>query len=326
MGLEEKNRVAGLAPFVIRRLLATLVLVYAITTVVFFLSRASPYDPVLSALGSPGSIDKQSIATLRHEFGLDVSIWQQYVNYLTGLVHGNFGYSEGQDSLGRPVWSLLSAGIPVSLRLGLFALGLALIVGLPIGLISALRQNSPVDYVSQTSVMLVHAVPLFVTAPLAQLLFGVYLKWLPVSGWGAPGITGLKEMILPVALYGLGLSGFYAKSFRSFLLEVLGQDYIRTARSKGLKERHIIVVHAIKNTLLPLASIVGPSLAYLIVGAFIIESFFSIPGIGSVTVNAVTTSNYPVVEATTVMVASMVMVVNMLTDIFYALVDPRVRV
>jgi ABC-type dipeptide/oligopeptide/nickel transport system permease component len=147
-----------------------------------------------------------------------------------------------------------------------------------------------------------------------------------VSGWGAPGIFGLKEMILPVCLYGLGLAGFYAKSFRSFLLEVLGQDYIRTARSKGLKERAVILLHAGKNTLLPLSSVVGPSLAYLIVGAFIIESFFSIPGVGNVTVSAVTSSNYPVIEATTIMVATAVMVINMLTDIFYALVDPRVRI
>lgn len=130
---------------------------------------------------------------------------------------------------------------------------------------------------------------------------------------------------MPVTLYAAGLSGYFAKSFRSFMLEVLRQDYIRTARAKGLRQRIILYRHAVKNTLLPLASIVGPTIAFLIVGAFIIEFFFSIPGIGYITVTSVTQSDYPVIEATTIMLAAFVVIVNMLTDIFYAVVDPRVR-
>jgi ABC-type dipeptide/oligopeptide/nickel transport system permease component len=312
--------------FIVRRLLTTLALVYLIATFVFFLSRLSPYDPVLSALGNPENINAQSIAAERHQFGLDVPLWRQYVNYVTGLPRLNFGYSEARESLGQPVWSLLRAGVPVSLRLGLLALALALLIGLPIGLMSALKQNTPADYLSQTSVMLLHAVPLFVLAPLSQLVFGVYLGWLPVNGWGAPGIQGLKEMILPVALFGLALAGFYAKIFRACLLEVLSRDYIRTARAKGLRSDRILIVHAIKNTLLPMISVIGPSVAFLVVGSFIIESFFSIPGIGLVTVSAATESNYPVIEATTILVATTVMLVNMVTDIAYGIIDPRVRV
>lgn len=314
-----------LAIFIVRRLLATIFLVYIIATGVFFLSRASPYDPVLSAIGNPENVNKASIAAMRHQFGLDVPLWRQYVNYMTGLPHLNFGYSEAQESLGQPVWSILKNGVPVSLRLGLYALLLALLIGLPVGLLSALRQNTAVDHVSQSSIMFLHAVPIYITAPLAQLVLGVYLQWLPVNGWGSPGVDGLKEMILPVGLYGIGLAGFYAKVFRAFLLEVLNQDYIRTARAKGLMNSRILVVHAIKNTLLPLASVIGPSLAYLVVGAFIIESFFSIPGIGSTTVAAATESNYPVIEATTILVATAVIVVNMLTDVFMGFIDPRVR-
>ena len=133
-------------------------------------------------------------------------------------------------------------------------------------------------------------------------------------------------MILPVAIYAAGLAGFFSKSFRSFMLEVLGQDYLRTARAKGLKNSVIIYLHAVKNTLLPLASIVGPSIAYLIIGAFIVEEFFGIPGIGQLTANSVINSDYAVIEGTTLILVVFVVVINMLTDIFYAVVDPRIRI
>jgi ABC-type dipeptide/oligopeptide/nickel transport system permease component len=316
---------SGLGQFLIKRLLATVILVWLIATTVFFLARLSPYDPIRTAISEPQNYTQQSEATLRHEFGLDVPVYQQYFNYVTGLLHGEWGYSEASDSFGQPVWSLLKNGVPVSIRLGLYALLLALLVGLPVGMISGLRQNSSIDYAAQTGIMIATAIPIFVTVPLAQLFLGADLKVLPVAGWGDPGVDGLKEMILPVGLYAAGLAGFFAKSFRSFVVEVKKQDYIRTARAKGLRWRRIVVLHVLKNTLLPLASIVGPTVAYLVVGAFIIESFFSIPGIGSITVAAVQNSNYPVVEATTIMIATSVMIVNLLTDIFYTLVDPRVR-
>jgi ABC-type dipeptide/oligopeptide/nickel transport system permease component len=316
---------AGMRTFLLKRLGATIVLIWLIATVVFFLARLSPYDPIRAALGNPQNFSAGGEATLRHEFGLDVPIYQQYLDYMGGLAHGNLGYSEAQDTFGQPVWSLMKNGVPVSIRLGLYALLLALLIGLPVGMVSALRQNSAIDYGSQTAVMIATAVPIFVTVPLAQLFLGAELKLLPVSGWGDPGIEGWKEMILPVGLYAAGLAGFFAKSFRSFVLEVMKQDYVRTARAKGLRWQRVVMLHVLKNTLLPLASIVGPTVAYLVVGAFIIESFFSIPGIGSITVTAVQNSNYPVIQATTILIAASVMVVNLLTDIFYTFVDPRVR-
>ena len=212
------------------------------------------------------------------------------------------------------------------MQLGGEALLLALLVGLPVGLISALKQNSWIDHSSQSVMILLYVIPAFVLVPLSQLIFGDWLQWLPVTGWGDPGVLGFKEQILPVTLYAAGLAGFFAKSFRSFMLEVLGQDYIRTARAKGLKSRVVIYLHAMKNTLLPLASIVGPTIAFLIVGAFIIEYFFSIPGIAYITAESVINTDYPVIEATTILLAAFVVVVNMLTDIFYAMVDPRVRI
>jgi peptide/nickel transport system permease protein/oligopeptide transport system permease protein len=314
---------SGLGRFIIRRLLAMIVVVWAITTVVFFLAHLSPYDPIHLILGQ--KYNTVSASRLRAEFGLDKPMLQQYVDYLGNLLHGNLGYSEEAGTLGQPVWDLLLPGIPVTLKLGAYALLLSLIVGLPIGLVSALRQNTWLDHSSQGLMIILYAVPTFVLVPIAQDVFGAQLHWLPVTGWGDPGVLGIKEAILPVTLYAAGLAGFFAKSFRSFMLEVLRQDYIRTARAKGLKNWIIINRHAFKNVLLPLASIVGPVVAFLIVGAFIIEYFFSIPGIAYITVTSVTQSDYPVIEATTILLAVFVVVVNMLTDIFYALVDPRVR-
>ncbi|HKO23807.1 MAG TPA: ABC transporter permease [Chloroflexota bacterium] len=316
----------NLLNFTVKRFLAMILVVWVITTVVFFLAHLSPSDPIRLLLGQTFQQNREEYYRLRHLFGLDQPLWHQYLTYMVGLAHGQLGYSEEPSTLGRPVWTLLRYGIPVSLKLGGVALALALLVGLPVGLVSALYQNSIVDHGSQTVMMIGYAIPTFVLAPIAQLIIGVDLKWLPVSGWGDPGLLGIKEMIMPVGLFALGLAGFFAKSFRSFLLEVLQQDYIRTARAKGLRQRTIIYVHAMKNTLVSLATIVGPTIAYLIVGAFIIENFFNIPGIGNITVTAVTQSDHPVIEATTILLAISVVVINFLTDIFYALIDPRVSI
>jgi ABC-type dipeptide/oligopeptide/nickel transport system permease component len=314
---------SNLAVFAVRRLLAMVVVVYVIVTVVFFLAHASPYDPIQQILGQKYS--GSNAAHLRHLFGLDQPLWKQYLNYLSDLLHGNLGYSESFDSLGQPVWHLIRYGVPVTLKLGLYALLLSLVIGLPVGLISALKQNTVIDHGSQSLMMIFYAIPTFVLVPVSQVVFGAQLRWLPVTGWGDPGLQGYKELVLPVTLYAAGLTGYFAKSFRSFTLEVLGQDYIRTAHAKGLNARRIILVHTVKNTLIPLASIVGPVVAYLIAGAFIVETFFGIPGVGFITVQSVINSDYPVIEATTILLAAFVVVINFLTDIFYALVDPRVR-
>jgi ABC-type dipeptide/oligopeptide/nickel transport system permease component len=310
--------------FAIRRFVAMIIIVYLIVTIVFFLAHASPYDPVRQILQQ--KYTPQAAAQIRHEFGLDKPLTVQYLNYMGGLLHGDLGRSIGLSTVGQPVWGLIRYQVPVTLKLGFYALALSLIIGLPIGLISALKQNSIVDHGSQAVMMFFFAIPVFVLAPICQLVFGANLGWLPVTGWGDPGVLGIKELVLPVTIYAAGLTGYFAKSFRSFMLEVLNQDYIRTARAKGLRERIIIYTHAVKNTLLPLASIVGPVIAYLITGAFVIETFFGIPGVGYITVNSAVNSDYPVIEATVILLAVFTVLVNFLTDLFYAMVDPRVRV
>jgi ABC-type dipeptide/oligopeptide/nickel transport system permease component len=329
--------VGNLAGFVIKRLLSGIVVLWAIITVVFFLEHApGTPDPIRGLLGSHYTYGNYH--QLLHEYNLDVPLWQQYLNYLgaapilsiigihfgagkpvTGLLQGNLGYSYQQ--VGTPVWSIMSDGIPVSLKLGGYALGVSLILGIPLGLISALRQNSWIDHVLQGWSVILYGIPTFVLAPVCQDIFTIQHQWLPEHGWG----DSWHQIILPVAVYAAGLFGYFAKSFRSFMLEVLQQDYIRTARAKGLKPSVIVWLHALKNTLLPLASIVGPTIAFLIVGAFIVEDFFSIPGIGNVTVQSVFTGDYAVIEGTTIALAVAVVVINMLTDIFYSLIDPRIR-
>lgn len=338
VGRRIASSVLSVVPFIVKRLLVGVIVTWAIVSVVFVLEHApGAADPVRVALGS--HYTKNGYASLRHQYGLDLSLWDQYLDYLgfgpilgwfgihvghgtasTGLLEGNLGTSYYY--VGTPIWSLLQPRLPVTLKLGLYSLIVSLIVGLPVGMISALKQNSLIDHLGQGTMIVLYAVPTFVLVPIMQLYFAIHLGWFPVQGWG----DNWNEVVLPVAAYSAGLAGYFAKSYRSFMLEALAQDYIRTARAKGLKQQIVIGLHAAKNTLVPLASIVGPVIAYLIVGAFIIERFFAIPGIANETVESTLSGDYGFIEATTILLVAFVIVVNMLTDIFYAIVDPRVRI
>jgi ABC-type dipeptide/oligopeptide/nickel transport system permease component len=344
--------------FVARRLVAMILITWIIVTVVFFLAHASPYNPTKTLLGQRAT--QANVTQLSEEFGLvsctqersasgkvhqlcsDIPEYQQYFNYLRGLLHGDLGRSEEAGYVGTPLWQILQSGVPNTLKLGAYALLLSLLIGLPAGILAAVKQNSILDHASQTTMVTLYVIPTFVLVPVCQVMFGIELRWFPINGWGDSGWIGpfgiipnpsvalgqqfstLQEMVLPVVIYAAGLAGFFAKSTRSFMLEVLGQDYIRTARAKGLKNRIVILLHAGKNILVPLASIVGPTVAYLIVGAFIIETLFSIPGIAGLTATSVENSDYSAIEATTILLVVFVVAANMITDIFYSLVDPRV--
>jgi ABC-type dipeptide/oligopeptide/nickel transport system permease component len=331
------SRYGHIAFFVVKRLLVGVVVIWAVVTFTFALmhSPGAP-DPIREILGS--HYTAANYAQLKHEYGVDISTWDQYLQYIglapflstvgihighgavvTGLIQGNFGYSFS--SVGVPVWDILSPGAPVTLKLGLYALLVSLTFGIPIGLISALKQNTWVDHLGQGSMMVIYALPTFVLAPILQVVVALQWGLLPVSGWG----DNWQEMVLPIAVYSAGLAGFFAKSFRSFMLEVLQQDYIRTARAKGLSQRIIVFRHAVKNSLIPLVSVVGPVVGYLIIGSFIIELFFRVPGIAFVTVQASQSNDYAIVEATTILLAGFVVVVNMLSDIAYTFIDPRVK-
>jgi ABC-type dipeptide/oligopeptide/nickel transport system permease component len=193
------------------------------------------------------------------------------------------------------------------------------------GVIAAMRQNKLIADNFNMGVMLVlYSIPAFVLIPIVVDIFSIDLGWLPAGQWGDPGWLGVKEAVLPVAVYAAGLAGFFARSVRSFMLEVLHQDYIRLARAKGLREGKVIYIHAMKNTLLPFASVLGPTIAFLVVGSFIVENEFSINGIGYVTVQSTLSGDFAVTEATTLVLAAAVVIINALTDIFYTIADPRV--
>ncbi len=314
-----------LIAFLIRRLIQMVFILFGVTAITFFLVRLAPGDPVKTVLGQHAG-DPEAYKRLAHAMGLDQPLWNQFLNYVWGALHGDLGTSVTQP--GTSVTSIIGQGLPVTLELGGLATLVSLIFGIPLGVIAAVRHNKIIaDNVNMGVMMALYSLPPFVLIPAVWLVFGIALKntifHLPVTGW--EGIGHPLYWIAPVFTFAAGLVGFFARSVRSFMLEELNKDYIRTARAKGLTERTVIYIHAMKNTLLPLASVLGPVVAYLVVGAFIIELLFSIPGIGNTTINSTISNDYAVTLGTTIVLAAAIVVVNTLTDIFYTIADPRVR-
>ncbi len=308
--------------FVVKRLISMVIILLAASLLTFLLVAYAPGNPIRTNIVQHAS--PETLRMLEHRYGLDLPIWHRYLNYIGDLAHGNLGLSLVQP--GTSVNDILASGLPVSLKLGGWALAVALAAGVPLGVLAAVRRNRPIsDNLNMAVMLILYSVPPFVLIPVLQVIFSVRLGWLPAGQWGDDGWLGVKEYVLPVTVYAAGLAGFFARSVRSFMLEVLNQDYIRMARAKGLRERRVIYLHAMKNTLLPFASVLGPTIAYLVVGAFIVENLFSIPGIGQITVQATLQDDMTVTEATTLVLAVAVVVINALTDIFYTFADPRVK-
>lgn len=314
-----------LVRFVIRRLIALAGILLAVAAITFFLVRLAPGDPVLHQLGLQHAGDVVTYRRLYHAMGLDQPLWRQFLTYVWGALHGDLGQSILQQ--GTPVTTIIGQGLPLTLQLGGAATLLALLVGLPLGILAATHRNHPLaDHGAMGLMMLLYALPPYVLIPAVWLVFGIALRGtvfhLDVTGWqgwGAP-----RSWLAPVTVYAAGLAGYFARSMRSFLLEELGQEYVHTARAKGLSRRAVVSRHALKNTLVPLASVLGPTVAFLVVGAFIIEQLFSIPGLASITVQATLADDYAVTLGTTLLLAAAVVAANALTDILYTLVDPRV--
>lgn len=310
----------GLGAFIVKRVAGAILVVVGVTILTFLLVHLAPGNPIRAALGQHAT--GPEVSQLMHQYGLDQPLPQQYVNYVGGLLHGYLGPSfENPD---QSVNDILGQGLPITLWLGLWATIVALVVGVPLGILAAVRHNKLFsDNLNMGVNMVLYSVPPLLLIAVARLLFSVNLHWLPVAGW--QGFTNVQYLIMPVLVYASGIVGFYARSVRSFMLEVLNQQYIRTAKAKGLAYWKIIFIHAAKNTLVPFASVLGPTIAFLVVGAFIVENLFGIPGIAQITVQSTIANDYYVTLATTILLAVAVVLVNALTDIFYALIDPRVR-
>ncbi len=312
----------------LKRLVGLIMIVLAVTFVTFILGYLAPGDPIRTLLGQ--QFNPTVYALIRHKYGLDQSWYQQYWNFLVNLVHFNLGLSFTQTN--RPVWDILKEGVPISVELGFWALVIEYVVGIPLGVLSATRANTWVDTLSTGTLLIVYTLPTFITCVFVQIL----LVWLdqqtgigwPIAGWGAPwqyDWTDLQYKIAPILLLSLSGIAYIARFTRSNLLEVIQQDYIRTARSKGLSERVVIYRHALCNALIPLVTLLGLSLGLLVTGAFFIEFIFNIPGIANITIRSVLAYDYPVIQATAILLAFGVVLGNLLSDLLYTLVDPRIK-
>lgn len=315
--------------FLLKRLIGLIFVVLGVTFITFILGYIAPDDPVTQLLGQHYSY--AAYVQIRHAYGLDLPWYQQYFKFLTGLFTFNFGYSFQYKS--RAVTDILAGGVPVSLELGLWALCLQMVIGVPLGVISAIKANTWIDTTNMTVMLVIYALPAFILAILCQLalvwLDQTYnLSW-PVADWGTPWHytwSDIQFKLVPILVYAATGIAYYARLSRTSTLEVLRQDFVRTARAKGLSERVVVYRHALRNALIPLVTVLGVSLGFLVTGAFFIEHVFNIPGIAETTLSSVDYRDYPVIQATTVLLATAVVLGNLLSDLLYTVVDPRIRV
>ena len=309
------------------RLLHALVILVLVTMLVFIIAQLIPGDAVMAAMASSVDMsDSEVVARVRHQFGLDQSILVQFGNWLTRYLTGDWGTSIGT---GQKVHAMFVQRLPVTLELFLGATAWSFVIGIPAGIISALKRNSAVDVAVSTGTMIGVSIPSFWEAIMLIYLLGVVFPILPPSGYvpfAENPMLNLKSMILPTFVLGTHSAGLLARYVRSSLLEVLGQDYIRTARAKGLSERAIIALHALKPAMIPVVTVIGLAWAHMLAGAFFVEVIFAIPGLGRMSVDAIFQKDFPVVQATLIAVSVNVLVVNLLVDIVYGYLDPRVRV
>ncbi|MDR7555096.1 MAG: ABC transporter permease [Armatimonadota bacterium] len=300
--------------FLARRLTQLVIVLLGVSAVVFGIVRLTG-DPVVVLLGESATPD--AVAALRAELGLDRPIHVQYLRFLRGALRGDFGESLRYR---QSAFSLFVERLPATLELATAAFGLALAVGLPVGVGAALRPRSALDGLVRLLALIGQAVPGFYLGLVAIIVFGAHLKWLPTGGRGTPA-----QLLLPAATLAAYQVAVVARFARGAMLEVLGEDYIRTARAKGLARMRVVVVHALRNALIPIVTVVGLQFGTLLSGAVVTETVFSWPGVGRLAVQAIYARDFPVVQVTVLMTAALFVVVNLLTDVAYVLIDPRVR-
>ncbi len=299
--------------FILYRLLQTLLVLWVIVTVTFFLVRLAPGDPFSAERSMPSHVKER----LMQHYGLDQPAWVQYGNYVSSLLQGDLGPSYTQS---RNVNQILAQTFPVSLELGAWALLIALCIGLPVGVVAAVYRNTRLDYVPMSMAMVGICLPTFVLGPLLALVFGVWLNWFNVSGWFGP-----HDRVLPALTIGLVYAAVIARITRGGMLEILTRDFIRTARAKGVPFRTIIFKHTLKGGLLPVVSYMGPALAGVISGSFVVETIFQIPGLGREFVSSAFNRDYTLVLGTVIVYAALITLANLLVDILQVLLNPRIR-
>jgi peptide/nickel transport system permease protein len=312
-----------LARLVLQRLAATVPVLLLVTAGVFALLHLTPGDPIDAMMAE--SADATAKASLRAELGLDRPLPVQYLAWMGRLLRGDLGRSIRN---GEPVLENVSRRLRPSLQLALLAMAISLLVAFPVGIASAVRRNSSVDRVGTTFALFGICMPNFLLALLLIFLFGVTLRWLPISGYVDPAeelVDGLRSLTLPAMTLGLALAAVVTRTLRSSMLEALTEDYVRTARAKGLSEWHVVRGHVLRNALIPVVTVLGLQLGTLIGGAVITEYVFALPGVGRLVVDAVFARDYPLVQGVVLLIAVGFIVSNLVVDLLYGLIDPRIR-
>jgi ABC-type dipeptide/oligopeptide/nickel transport system permease component len=304
-----------LLPALGRRLLYTLPVIWLVVSLVFLLIHLVPGDPVAQMLGegaTPTDLD-----TLRHQYGLDLPLGQQYIHYWEGVLHGDLGHSL---RLNDSVTHLILQRYPYTIELTVAALVIALATAIPAGIIAALHRGQWRDNTVGVVSLFGLSFPAFALGPIAILLVSIKLGWLPVSGAGS-----FAHLVLPAITMGSGLAAILTRMVRTAMLEELGQDYIRTARAKGLPERTVLYRHALRNALIPIVTLIGLQFGALLAGAIVTETIFSWPGVGRLTITAISNRDYALVQGCILAVGLTYILVNLATDIMYAVLNPRIR-
>jgi ABC-type dipeptide/oligopeptide/nickel transport system permease component len=346
--------------YIVRRLIYLVAVLFVVSVITFGLMHAVPGGPFDREKKLPDEI----IANLNKRYHLDQPLWKQYTQYIYDvfvprftttppsgaleddfLIQANVGslwikwmnFGPSIKSRSRTVNDIFRDQLPISAQLGTMAMIIAITIGLPLGILAALKQNTLYDYAGMSIAIIGVSVPVIVLGPILVYLFGVTLKWLPPTGWGAkpPYFLGFlpenlgwdffKYAIMPSFALGLGSSAVIARLTRASLLQTVREDYIRTARAKGLREQTVIVRHALKNSVIPVVTILGPLFAALVTGTFVTELIFGIPGMGKYFVTSITNRDYPVIMGTILLYALFLVIANLLVDISYAFLDPRIR-
>lgn len=305
----------------IRRILLTLPVIWVVVSVVFLLIHLVPGDPIAQMLGE--GANTADIAALRHAYGFDTPLSQQYVHYWHGILHGDLGQSL---RLHDSVTHLVLQRYPYTLALTLAALLIGIAVSVPAGILSALHRNRWQDRALGVVSLVGLSFPNFALGPILIIVFSIYFGWLPVSTAGTGGVGDfLLHLILPAITLGLGLAAILTRMVRTAMLEELGQDYIRTARAKGLSENRIVYRHALRNALIPVLTVIGLQFGSLLSGAIVTETIFSWPGIGRLTLSAISNRDYALVQGCILAVGLTYVAINLLTDMAYTIANPRMR-
>lgn len=301
--------------FITNRLLQAIPVLLVVISVTFLLIHSAPGGPFSAEKAVPPEVAR----ALEAQYNLDQPLWQQYISYLGDVIQGDFGPSFKYS--GRTVNELIAAGLPVTAELALYAMLVALIIGISAGVLAAVRPNTMQDYLPMSAAMLGICMPSFLLGPILVLIFGIHLEWLPISGWGdIPG-----DKILPAITLGTGYAAYIARLSRGGMLEVLSQDYIRTARAKGLSERIIIFKHALRGGLIPVVAFLGPAFAGLLGGSFVVETIFQIPGLGRFYVTSAFNRDYTMILGMTIFFAGLIIIFNLISDMVALWLNPKLR-